>query len=243
MLVYIPSTKNFFINPIITEVTMKTQKKIAQYALFVLMVFAFSSCIDLDGDYDQVTGKGAVISQERDLGSFNHVFSAIGADINIYQSDESKVVITMQENLFSYLETNVKESILGLSFGTTMVRATEPITIDIYTPTFKKFSLSGAGDVYSEMPAEEILISGAGRLEFKGQGTKVAINVSGAADINLYEMPVDEAQVRVSGSGNVWLQAEEKLDITISGSAKIYYKGQPVISTNITGLGEVVNQN
>jgi len=222
---------------------MKTLKKIAQFTSFVLFALLMSSCINLDGDFEEVKGKGPVVIREHDLAAFDHIFSAIGADINMYYGDEPRVVISMQENLFPYLQTNVKESILVLSFGNTMARATEPITIDIYTPSLKKFSLSGAGNIYSEMAAEEILISGTGRLEFKGQGEKVAVNISGAADINLYEMPVDEAQVRVSGSGNIWLQVEDKLDIAISGAATIYYKGQPVISTNITGIGDVVNKN
>jgi hypothetical protein len=167
----------------------------------------------------------------------------IGADVNIIESDSSYMRISIQENLLNYLETKVIGSTLYIDFGGNSVLTSLPTVIDIYTPYVRKFTLAGAGRIKSDLPLEEINISGAGSLYCKGNGTNVNISITGQCDMDLYDMPVENATIRIAGSGNVKLYAEKKINATISGVGYVYYKGSPAIDKNISGIGNVIDRN
>ena len=48
------------------------------------------------------------------------------------------------------------------------------------------------------------------------------------------------SDIRISGSGDVRIRAEERLKVRISGSGKVYYTGNPVIESEISGSGMII---
>jgi len=202
-----------------------------------------TSCCDFFDNSYRINGDGEIVTEERIVDSFDEIRSQIGANINIYESNESRVEITTYENLLAYLQTNVKNDVLTISFDNVCVCTDETITINVYTPSVKKYSLSGAGNLVSELPMEEISISGAGNVHCSGDQEEVTVSISGAGDINLYAMPVENIYISISGSGTVKTQVEKHLDVSISGVGNIYYKGNPSISSSISGVGKIVDSN
>ena len=45
--------------------------------------------------------------------------------------------------------------------------------------------------------------------------------------------------MKISGSGDVKIFADNKFDVSISGIGSVYYKGEAVISQKVSGSGEV----
>lgn len=209
--------------------------------LLVILGFAFSCerVIDIPGQ--KITGSGEVVTQERELSSFVSLKSMIGANLNIYYSTESYVRITMQQNLFEHLETYVSSNTLFFSFNNKQVQTSVPIVIDVYTDDLDKLELSGAGEIVSELPPSSIKITGAGNVKCTGARDKVSANITGYGAIDLYDMPVKEAEVFISGNGSVYLRASETITATISGMGNVYYKGNPSISQIITGMGRIIS--
>ncbi|MDX9845696.1 MAG: DUF2807 domain-containing protein [Tenuifilaceae bacterium] len=218
------------------------KKHVILQLVTVIALSALVSCGDLFNT-NVIVGEGEVIAETRIFSGFSKIKSEIGADINIIESDESKIVITIQENLLAYLSTKVSSGVLTITFDGNNVSTKEGIVIDIYTSTVEKFTLTGAGDVDSELPIGNILLTGAGNIKCKGSLTNFEASITGAGNFNFYEMPVQNATIRISGTGDVKVQVSNSLNVTISGVGNVYYKGYPQVSTTISGIGNVVNSN
>jgi hypothetical protein len=212
--------------------------------LSIIAVMFFASCQKAFNNFDIIEGEGNVQSEERNLSSFSKVESRIGGNLEIIQSANPGVSLSLQENLLPYLETFVRNGTLIVTFGNHNIRTDSTIIIYVYTPSLSEFSLTGAGVINSTLPIEKINISGSGTITCAGERNNLLVSISGAGNVNLYGMAVQNARVNISGTGNVRVTVNTKLDVSISGMGSVYYKGHPsTILYNISGLGDVINNN
>jgi hypothetical protein len=218
---------------------MKNLRIIYVLLVVVLPGCMLQSCNRIIDNTVKIQGSGPVIEQERSLTGFVNVSSQIASFINIYYSQESYVNISMQENLFEHLETNVSNNTLFITFGNKNVRTDLPITIDIYTPSMERFSLAGAGNLISKLPLREVNISGSGNVTAAGAKDEVSVFITGTGLVDLFDMPVKKALIRIAGTGEVYVDVQESLDVTISGMGTVHYKGTPRIKQVISGMGSI----
>ena len=194
-------------------------------------------------EYQTLVGKGELESETRMVEEFSNVKSTIAANIQIFESDEYKVIVTLQKNLIPYLETTVKNGVLSISFDDYSVSTNKPISIDIYTPSLNEFTLTGSGDVTSELPLSNINLTSSGNFNCVGEVDNLNITLSGSGNFHLFDMPAVNADIALTGSGNIYVTVIENLKVTITGSGNVYYKGNPSINTSILGSGNVINSN
>lgn len=106
--------------------------------------------------------------------------------------------------------------------------------------------ISGASDCFvrnAEARRLEIELSGAADIEMEGTAVSFVVGLSGAADIDAKALVSSEADVRVSGAGNVALSVTDTLRARISGVGSVVYYGSPVVTSNVSGLGEVKQES
>jgi hypothetical protein len=106
-------------------------------------------------------------------------------------------------------------------------------------------NISGSGTASLEVDADfiETFISGSGDIFFDGSGNIAHYNISGSGAVKAYNFPVNECYTKISGSGSMFVNVAEHLEVNISGSGSVYYIGYPDIFTNITGSGELISNN
>ncbi len=201
-----------------------------------------ASC-EIASDINRLEGEGNVITEDRYVGDFSKVESKIAADIEVIESDESGIVISAQKNLIPFLETDVKSGTLEISFGDYSVQTDSLILIKVYTSTLNEFELTGVGNIDSQLPLNSIILTGVGNIVAHGATDNVYVRITGSGNVNLYDMPVETAELSITGVGNIKVYVSELLDISISGMGNVFYKGNPSIYTSITGIGEIVNDN
>lgn len=237
---------------------MKTRITKLIMALAVILPVAFTSCTD---DYiNAIEGTGEVIESELVLDDFSGIISAIAAQIYLTQGDEQEVWIEAQENIIDNIELDVRNDVWVIEYKE-FVRWAKPVKIYITVPDLKKVSITGSGsvtglteftglehldltisgsghfDMETESESLDVLISGAGGFDLSGQTEKFSILVSGSGSINAEDLLTQEADVTISGSGNVYLDVRDYLNVLISGSGSVYYSGNPEIESHISGSG------
>lgn len=104
--------------------------------------------------------------------------------------------------------------------------------------------ISGSGDINIESNTNtmDVRISGSGNLDLYGSGANNKFTISGSGDIRSYNFEQEECEARISGSGDMFLNVNEKLIVNISGSGSVYYIGDPSLNVTITGSGKVIKQ-
>lgn len=104
--------------------------------------------------------------------------------------------------------------------------------------------ISGSGNINYYMIAEQLStkISGSGALNIAGTANGASHLISGSGNLNSYNLLTNYTTSTISGSGNMFVNVSEQLNVSISGSGSVFYLGYPILNTNISGSGSVIKQ-
>lgn len=239
---------------------MKTLKFISFFLIVLLL--GFISCVD---DI-MLEGNGDLRSEFRAASGFDEIFSSGDYKVIVKPGEEYSVEVRAESNLLSYIETDVVGSTLKIrTRGVRSLVENYPVEIFITTPALKglslsgsgfiktgrflndefKVALSGSGDIETEVETNYIKanISGSGNILLSGEARNTEFVISGSGKIKAYDIPHNTCDATISGSGDIYVNANEAINARISGSGSIYYINFPVIHTSISGSGGVVNSN
>jgi hypothetical protein len=104
-------------------------------------------------------------------------------------------------------------------------------------------SISGSGenDFDVRVNVAKVAISGAGDALLRGDAEDLTVKISGSGELDAVDFPVRRAEVTITGSGDVEVQAAQSLTVRISGSGNLYYRGSPEkVDYTISGSGQIV---
>jgi hypothetical protein len=215
----------------------------------------------------RVTGNGNVVSQDRNTKSFSGIHSRGSFNVVITDGNEQKVRVEAEENLQEYITVEVQGDELVISTKKLVnIRATKNMTVYVTAHGLKSVKLSGSGNVKStntltgsdefeakssgsgnitldvETNSLDMAISGSGNMTLKGKTKNLDGSISGSGNIRAKNLQADVASIKISGSGDAELVANEKLDSRIAGSGSVRYWGNAAVSTKIAGSGSVHRQ-
>ncbi|MCK5822165.1 MAG: DUF2807 domain-containing protein [Bacteroidales bacterium] len=105
--------------------------------------------------------------------------------------------------------------------------------------------ITGSGDVDTkiETPTLNSEISGSGNIMISGQTDILKHVLSGSGNFKGFDLQTNDAEITITGSGNIEVFATKNLIVNISGSGNVLYKGNPAITSNISGSGNIINSN
>ncbi|WP_292034654.1 MULTISPECIES: GIN domain-containing protein [unclassified Brevundimonas] len=120
---------------------------------------------------------------------------------------------------------------------------TDALKIVIKAPAVKTFDLSGPTELKIrgyDQPTLDVTLTGSSDVKVQGRTETVTVDVSGAGDARLDELIVNDAKVRVSGSGDVRVGPSNKADVDVSGSGEVRLTRRPAeLRQSVSGSGEV----
>ncbi len=235
--------------------------KLSFLIVFISLGFIIAGCDEIF-----IEGNGIVKSETRNVAPFDRVISGGDFKVLITCGDDFDVSVEAESNLLPYIITEVNRGRLEIRVkGVNNLDNTLPMKVFVVMPVLTGLDLSGSGQIttgsfisdcvdmmvsgsgkiYSSLETDSIgvIVSGSGNVEIKGQTDFADLLVSGSGKIYLYEFPAKKCQVKVSGSGKVFMNVSELLEVVISGSGAVYYKGHPHVDSHISGSGKVVDDN
>lgn len=226
--------------------------------LLILATFVLSSC---DGG-NCVRGNRDVITEYRNIDHFNGIVSEGSWDIIYHEDSMFYTVIEAESNLLPYISTAVNGSDLVIrTRDHRCINNRKAISIHVYAPSIERLLLDGSGSIDAEEvrgTSAKIRIAGSGNLragvwsghldaEISGSGEmslwgsvdESEMQISGSGDIRAYDLQQNTCFSTISGSGDMYLNVAEFLDVRIFGSGDVYYKGNPELHKSIDGSGNV----
>lgn len=103
-------------------------------------------------------------------------------------------------------------------------------------------SVSGSGSMDLDLKGDYLKaeVSGSGKIILKGYATSIDALVSGSGAINAFSCTLDNAKVKVSGSGVCEVNAATSIDALVLGNGTIKHKGNTKNTTKkVYGSGSV----
>lgn len=239
----------------------------------VVISMTLNACtINMDGETlggKTIKGDGNIITRNIDVTAFNEISTSLPATVNFTIADSYSCTVSVDENLFDYLDIKVKDNELLMGKRkedrNTNLKATQ-FVIEVTAPSLKDINLAGSGTFNANSPLEaekfEANVAGSGDIVFHKTVTaqKVELNVAGSGDLVCNELVADdldcniagsgdlkvvggtvrEAEAGVAGSGDIVLTCDiENLDANIAGSGDIKARVSGKLTYGIIGSGEI----
>ncbi len=212
------------------------------------------------------SSKNQSSSEDRDVSGFKGISSSGSYDVLVTMGNKEHLRLEGDARLISEIETVVENGILkirnknknGFNWNQNMgklkvfidAKSLNSITLsgsgDLTVNGVVKAdnlsnTLSGSGSISLNADAEEYsaVISGSGKIMIKGKAEKARVQIAGSGNFKGEGLNTQVADLRVSGSGNVNINADESLNAAVSGSGNIRYGGNAKVSQTKSGSGSI----
>ena len=179
-----------------------------------------SSC---SKDMQIINGTGDIVTATLDINDFNSIKMEGKSNVNISYGETQEVIAVGHENIIDLIKTDVvngnwKIRLRGGTFGD------YELEYFITLPEITQIENEGAGLVKVD--------------NFISQ-ENLDIRIEGLGAFYGFNMPVNNCNIVIQGSGSCEVTALENLDVRIEGMGKVFYKGNPDLRKEISGLGSV----
>jgi len=199
-----------------------------------------------------VGGSGKVVTLQEDFTGFGRLDVSHAFRVEVRQGDDYRVTVRIDDSLEEHLLLDRQSDTLriGLEPGHTYNLNGVTLEADVTMPELMGLGLSGASqatlDGFQSTKPLDVHVSGASQLrgvievgagQFKASGTSqirlvgsgrdVAIDASGASQVDLSRFEVDDAEIEASGASTVSIHAAGRLDAHASGASRVRYRGEP----------------
>lgn len=246
-----------------TNVLNKLSTSIILLPIFVLLLTLSSGCSR------KIQGTGNVVQETRELEQFTKVVLSEEGDLFIEAGELAQLVIEAEDNLQGYLVTDIANGVLDIKKvpDHIQLKATQPIRYYLTVTTLESLTLKNSGDTeVTEVNTDhyQVRISGSGNLHIgtlNAAHLDVALTSSGNLNIDTGEVEIQNivlsssgkyngtnlvsqnAIVRLSSSGDAFINVLENLEADLSSSGIVYYTGNPaVLVADSSSSGKVIKQ-
>ncbi len=220
-----------------------------------IISMALNACsINLDGETiggKTIEGDGNIVTRTYDVTAFNEISTSLPATVNFTIADGYSCTVSVDENLFDYLDIRVKDNELLMGKRkddkNKNLKATK-FVIEVTAPSLEIINLAGSGTFNANSPLEaekfEANVAGSGDIVFHKTVTtqKVDLNVAGSGDLACNELISDELGCYIAGSGDLKVVSGQvrKAEAGVAGSGDIVLTCNiENLDANIVGSGDI----
>lgn len=211
------------------------------------------------------TASFAQKTEKRALANFHAISFGGSYNVNVKFGEEEDLVLEGASEDINRVETVVEKGVLKIrtkrgvkswnSVGKKLTVTITAIKLDDFSLSgsgilkvegtlnspLADFRVSGSGEIIADVDTENanIAISGSGSVKISGKTGASLIAVSGSGAVKAEGLLAETSEVKIAGSGNVYINVKDELKVTIVGSGSVKYSGNPNISLNKMGSGTV----
>ena len=170
-------------------------------------------------------GSGEVVTQEREVATFERIRLECSADLIVRVGDEVSVSVTTDDNLQDLIITEVvsRQTLLVDSDGP--YRTRRGVLVEITVPKLTMLEVDGSGGVEItglDNKTFEVELDGSGDIEFGGKIDELDIELDGSGQIHINNLTSTSVNVEFDGSGDIEIEGQtEFLKVSLNGSGDI----------------------
>lgn len=183
--------------------------------------------------------------QKRALKDFSRIVVDGAFDVQVRQQRKFLFEISGDSNLLAEIDAVVAGDELQITARRSICPGL-PLHLTIGAPNISEFRSEGASNIQIvDIDAMSFTLESEGSSEIAVQGTTESLNISlsGAGDIQAFDLVADSVEINSQGAGDIQVFAKSGLSAVISGAGDVYYRGTPAEIKRIeNGVGELIKQ-
>ncbi len=206
-------------------------------------------------------GSGTMTSETREVSGFTEVALEGSGTVLIDVDGTESLTIEAEDNLMSYLTSDVSNG--RLTLGTKgAISATREIVYTVSAAALDGVSIGGSGHIEAgdlstdafeaeisgsgtitlegvDLDSFDASISGSGAIEVSGATGDLTVSIPGSGSFTGDMLEATTGRVQIDGSGNAVVNVSGTLDAEVNGSGSIEYLGSPQITSSVNGSGSI----
>jgi hypothetical protein len=205
----------------------------------VLLLAAAVAALGLAGC--EIGDDGPRTTQTRNVADFTRIDNRDSVDVRLHVGEPQRVRVRAGEKVIDDVETEVRDGTLQVTFDHDGFGGGD-VVVEASVPELTGIEASGSGDIDAdgiEADAFELSSDGSADIGLEGAVGRLALELDGSGDADLADLVAREARVLVSGSGDVQVRADERLEVDVDGSGDVRYHGDPALTQHVDGSGEL----
>lgn len=237
--------------------TTTTFTKSVRISGAILLSALLASCMPCE------KGSGEVLQESRPLEAFSSV--EVRCPVNVFISQNhfpTQATVKAQKNIADLLSIEVENGVLTID-SDDCFQTKEVVEVYLNTERVEGLAVYGSGDIHGltdllggtlkmkvkgsgDITAEgtyrhiQADIQGSGDIRFNGKADRLEVTVKGSGDFKGQNMTAKSTSVKISGSGDAFVNAEEFLEASVAGSGDVRYTGAPRDSSfSVKGSGNI----
>ncbi len=235
-----------------------------QFVLIFLLAIGFTTA-KAQFWTKKVSGNRQIITETEAVGDYDKISVTGAFKVKIVYGTPGTLKIIADENLLEYIETYTKGSKLVIRINPEFsISHYTKLDIEVPADYLSQISLTGSGEIYNEKTFDwkniKLNLIGSGKLDIKtgvnhltakligsgdifltGQAQTAKYSITGSGLISAKELKAGDVEATSTGSGEIRLQAVQRLNARVYGSGNIFYYGEPdVLKTNNFGSGDII---
>ncbi len=240
-------------------------RKFAPY-LALALILAFGSELGKASILITVSSKKKASDETRQVSGFSGISSSGSFNVYITMGNTESLRLEGDPEVLKEIETNVEDGVLKIrnKKGSKNFNWGNNSKVNIYinAKSLSSLALSGSGNIKVEgvVKANQLsnalsgsggislnmdvksytgTISGSGEIKVKGKADNAKISVNGSGDFEGDGLRTSVANVKISGSGDVSVNADKTLNVGMSGSGNVRYGGKAEVNSTASGSGHI----
>jgi hypothetical protein len=190
---------------------------------------------------------------------------AYGFDVRVHLGQPEAVTVTYDDNLADLLDVRVDGRTLRIQLqpnsnidnrptlraevtmsGLEEIRSAGASTVTVASKlpgTRLRLLVSGSSRVVAAdlaLDRAEATVSGSSRLELTGTADALSAQGSGASNLELADLHLQDLDIKLSGASRGSVQADRTITAQVSGASKLTYTGTPQFSKRDTSGGSSI---
>ena len=209
--------------------------------MFRTAVFAAATLVFAVGCH-VVQGNGVRGEEERTVPAFDQIRVDDGLEVEVVVGEgaSSRVVVTGDENVVGYVETEVRVGELKVSMPWGAFDTRSPLKVVVESPFVKTLELNGGSRVTaSGLNADRLSLSvyGGSNLGASGSCDALDLEVDGGGRALLREVSTEQARVTVEGGSHAEVLVHQQIEIVATGGSTLYVAGNPARAVRVEQSG------
>lgn len=246
--------------------------------LIISIMATFASC--KKGVF--ISGNKRLITETRSLQNFSKLANEGSFVIRVIHDTVSFVTIEAEDNLISYIKTDVQNDALIIHSHENLNNHL-PMKLEVHTLSLSAMELNGSGEIEFDhffndkfsvvingsgnvsggtncneaylhtngsgsmtlgvlTETIDAGIYGSGNIYLEGEAEHGEMGIHGSGNIKYFDFLQKTCRTYTEGSGNIYVNVSEHLDVKIYGSGSVYYQGNPSTTVDIEGSGKLIKQ-